>query len=99
MPSKKVSVILTYANSGVQPPVFLAGTFSEPAWHPWEMDFTTDENGEHRFHREVQVDEGGEFEYKFRIGNGDWWDVNEEAPTGPFQFVHTSIFPSIHKQN
>jgi hypothetical protein len=82
MSSKKVSVTLTYASSGAQPPVFLAGSFSEPEWGPQEMEFTTGENGELHFHKEVEVDEGGEYQYKFRIGHGDWWELNEQAPTG-----------------
>lgn len=97
MSSKKVSVTLTYTSSGAQPPIFLAGSFSEPAWHPQEMDFTTDENGEHNFHKEVEVDEGGQFQYKFRIGLGDWWTLNEQAPTGMFHFLTLYHIPSSSK--
>jgi hypothetical protein len=94
MSSKKVSVTLTYASTGAQPPIFLAGSFSEPAWDPQEMDFTTDENGEHHFHKEVEVSEGGDFQYKFRIGLGDWWALNEQAPTGRFYFSTQYHIPS-----
>ena len=79
MSSKKVLVTLTYASPGAQPPIFLAGSFSEPAWYPQEMHFTTDENGEHEFHKEVLVEQGGQYQYKFRIGDGDWWALNEQA--------------------
>lgn len=82
MSPKKNPVTIKYTNSGTQPPVFLAGSFSEPPWHPQEMDFTTGENGEHKFYKEVIVEEGGQFQYKFRLGMGDWWVLNELAPTG-----------------
>lgn len=72
---------VTYAKPGTQPPVYLAGSFSEPEWHPEEMEFTT-EGTEHQFHKKILAEEGGSFQYKFRIGNGDWWVLNEEAPTG-----------------
>lgn len=87
MSSKKVSKILTYTSSDAQPPVFLAGSFSEPAWDPQEMQCTTDENGEHHFHKEVEVDEGGSYQYKFRIGPSDLWALNEQAPTSRFHFL------------
>lgn len=86
MSSKKVFVTLTYASPGAVPPIFLAGSFSEPAWHPQEMEFRADENGELQFHKEVQVEEGAQFQYKFRIGTGEWWALNEQAPTGMFPF-------------
>jgi hypothetical protein len=82
MSPRKVPVTLTYASSGAQPPIFMAGSFSEPAWHPQEMDYTTNEDGEHEFRKEVMVDEGSQHQYKFRIGMGDWWALNEQAPTG-----------------
>jgi hypothetical protein len=100
MSSKKVSITLTYASSGAQPPVFLAGSFSEPVWDPQEMEFTTDENGELHFHKKVEVDEGGEYQYKFRIGLGDWWELNEQAPTGRFHsLIRLSYTLVFYKQS
>jgi hypothetical protein len=83
MSLKKDLVTLTYASPGAQPPIFLAGSFSDPKWHPQEMEYKTNpDTGEHQFYKEVLVEQGGEFQYKFRIGTGDWWVLNEEAPTG-----------------
>lgn len=48
------------------------------------MQYTTDEQGEHKFTKEVEVEEGQEYQYKFRVGEGDWWLLNEEEPTGTF---------------
>ncbi|CZT07537.1 uncharacterized protein RCO7_09782 [Rhynchosporium graminicola] len=82
MAPKTVSVTVKYAVPGTQPPIFLAGSFSDPAWEPQEMQFTTDENNEHEFSKEVNVEQGKEYQYKFRIGLGDWWILNENSPTG-----------------
>jgi hypothetical protein len=82
MAPKSVSVTVKYSKPGAQPPLFLAGSFSEPAWHAQEMQYTTNEAGEHEFYKEVQVEEGSAYQYKFRIGEGDWWLLNEDSPTG-----------------
>ncbi|KAE9367435.1 hypothetical protein N431DRAFT_470868 [Stipitochalara longipes BDJ] len=80
MAPKSVSLTVRYSKPGSQPPIFLAGSFSDPAWHPQEMQYTTNEAGEHDFYKEVQVEEGGAYQYKFRIGEGDW-ELNEDSPT------------------
>ncbi|KAI9742600.1 MAG: hypothetical protein M1818_003741 [Claussenomyces sp. TS43310] len=79
MTSTKVTRKVTYVKPGTQPPIYLAGSFSEPAWHPEEMQYTT--NGpEHEFYKEVMTDEGAQHQYKFRIGSGEWWVLDEDAP-------------------
>ncbi|PVH80081.1 hypothetical protein DL98DRAFT_515767 [Cadophora sp. DSE1049] len=82
MASKTVSISVKYSKPGTQPPIYLAGSFSDPAWQPQEMQYTTDENNEHEFFKEVNVEQGKEYQYKFRIGPGDWWILNEDSPTG-----------------
>lgn len=82
MAPKSVSVTVKFSKPGTQPPLFLAGSFSEPAWQPQEMQYTTNEAGEHEFYKEVQVEEGTAYQYKFRVGEGDWWMLNEDSPTG-----------------
>ncbi|OLN93895.1 hypothetical protein CCHL11_03402 [Colletotrichum chlorophyti] len=76
-----VSVTITYRQPGTQPPIFVAGSFSEPQWEPQEMQFTTEEDGEHTFYKTVEVSPGSQFQYKFRVGVGDWWVLNEDAAT------------------
>jgi hypothetical protein len=78
MSSHKVTV--TYAHPGAQPPIYLAGSFSD--WQPEELEYTK-EGDEYIFKKDVVV-KGGEYQYKFRIGPGDWWVLNEDAPTGDF---------------
>ncbi|KAN0095702.1 hypothetical protein V8E51_016413 [Hyaloscypha variabilis] len=80
MAPKSVSVTIRYSKPGSQPPIFLAGSFSDPAWHPQEMQYTTSEAGENEFYKEVQVEEGSAYQYKFRIGEGEWM-LNEDSPT------------------
>lgn len=75
---------VVYDKQGTQPPVYLAGSFSEPPWVPEEMEYTTDAGGEHSFRKTVLVEEGKEYQYKFRIGTGDWWALNEDVPVGTF---------------
>ncbi|KAH7348373.1 hypothetical protein BKA65DRAFT_259425 [Rhexocercosporidium sp. MPI-PUGE-AT-0058] len=82
MAPKTVSVSVKYSKPGTQPPIYLAGSFSEPAWEPQEMQYTTDASNEHEFFKEVDVEQGKEYQYKFRIGPGDWWILNEDSPTG-----------------
>jgi hypothetical protein len=83
MAPKTVSVTVKLSQQGIQPPIFLAGSFSDPAWQPQEMQHTTNETGDYEFYKEVQVEEGTEYQYKFRVGEqGDWWMLNEKSPTG-----------------
>lgn len=82
MASPTVTVTVKYSKPGTQPPVYLAGSFSDPAWQPQEMEHTTNADGEHEYHKDVQVEKGKEYQYKFRLGPGDWWTLNEDAPTG-----------------
>jgi hypothetical protein len=67
------------------------------------MQYTTNEAGEHEFYKEVQAEEGNVYQYKFRVGEGDWWMLNEDSPTGmapiyiresTVNFLHSLIFPS-----
>ncbi|KAJ5039062.1 uncharacterized protein L3040_006732 [Drepanopeziza brunnea f. sp. 'multigermtubi'] len=84
MAPKTVSVTVRYSKPGTQPPIYLGGSFDDPQWHePREMQYTTDENNEHDFYTEVNVEEGKEYQYKFRVGPGDWWVLNEASPTVP----------------
>lgn len=82
MANRKVPVTITHRVSGIQPPLFVAGTFSDPQWDPKEMEFTAGSDGEHIFTKEFEVEPSSKIQYKFRVGYGDWWMLNENAPTG-----------------
>ena len=77
-----VSTKITFEKDGVQPPVFVAGRFTE--WNPVEMAYDTAESGgviRNVFTHQVELDPG-DYQYKFRLGHGDWWLLDESAPTG-----------------
>ena len=44
------------------------------------MEYEKQADGENRFHKTFQADEG-EYQYKFRLGPGDWWALDEGVPT------------------
>jgi hypothetical protein len=81
MASKPVSVTVRYFKPGTQPPVFVAGSFSDPEWQPQEMQHNL-KGGEFEYYKEVHIEAGKKYQFKFRIGNGDWWVLDEEFPTG-----------------
>ncbi|KXX79451.1 hypothetical protein MMYC01_203729 [Madurella mycetomatis] len=77
----RIPVVINYYKPGTRPPIFVAGTFSDPPWQPQEMEHTAREDGEHDFKKEVYGEPGSKIQYKFRIGDGDWWVLNGDAPT------------------
>lgn len=82
MAIRKVPVTITHRVRDIQPPLFVAGTFSDPQWTPHEMDFKTGSDGEHIFTKDFEVEPGSKLQYKFRVGHGNWWQLNDDAPTG-----------------
>lgn len=99
MSPRKHVVTITFSSPGAKPPVFVAGTFTEPPWEPHELGFEIctpkDGNGhvpEYYFFKNFDV-AAGEYQYKFRLGPGDWWvcDENEEIGTNMFQASHIDI--------
>lgn len=96
-PKQEVPLTITYHQPGTQPPVFLAGDFSQ--WAPQEMSYSTTDAGEHFFTETIKVPEGTEVQYKFRLGPGDWWALDETAEKGRlpslvFRFCSTLATPS-----
>ncbi|KAI8624401.1 hypothetical protein F5Y19DRAFT_491030 [Xylariaceae sp. FL1651] len=81
MASRKVLITFTFNRSGVQPPVFVAGSFSDPPWEPQEMVASKDQHGEFIFTKQIMVHEDSEIQYKFQHGSGDWWALDPNAET------------------
>ncbi|KAG6011536.1 hypothetical protein E4U43_008250 [Claviceps pusilla] len=79
MPASNTTVTVNYRKRGLSPPVFVAGTFTEPAWESQEMHSLTDESGEHHFTIQVPVEPGKEYQYHFRASGQDDWFVDEHA--------------------
>lgn len=87
--SDKRTVTITYKHPGAQPPVYIAGSFTTPAWEPQELqavpvpegDSASDvvsDGSEYVFSRQFEI-AVGDWQYKFRLGDGDWWVCDETA--------------------
>lgn len=81
MNTEHSSVKISYKSAVIQPPLFIAGTFSNPPWTPQEMEHSKMANGEQMFTTTIKGSPGSTVQYKFRVGTGDWWILNESAPT------------------
>lgn len=83
--SRKQKVTITFEAPGTQPPVFLCGDFTSPSWAPHELN--PEETAmigdwvEYRFSKDFEAPEG-RWQYKFRLGTGDWWVCDEKTETG-----------------
>ncbi|ENH64646.1 hypothetical protein FOC1_g10013921 [Fusarium oxysporum f. sp. cubense race 1] len=76
----KTPCTITYKKPGTLPPVFLAGSFTDPQWQLQEMEYTTDQNGDHIFRSEVMLEPDQDYQFKLRIGH-DNWALAENYPT------------------
>ncbi|OQV11063.1 hypothetical protein CLAIMM_14965 [Cladophialophora immunda] len=76
-----VAITITFEKDNVQPPVYIAGSFTE--WSPREMSFETAPttgSTQNVFLYKADL-EPGDYQYKFRLGPGDWWALDESSPT------------------
>lgn len=73
-------VTIKYSSPGLQPPVYITTSLSDPQWDLLEMDCGELPGGEREFVKTFHADEG-EYQYKFRLGPGDWWACDEGMPT------------------
>ncbi|KAH7061050.1 hypothetical protein B0J12DRAFT_279639 [Macrophomina phaseolina] len=78
----KVPVTITFSVPGTRPPVYVASSLTNPAWEPLEMDLKEERtaSGDLVFEKSFDAIESGEYQYKFRLGPGDWWVCDESAP-------------------
>ncbi|KAF2481617.1 hypothetical protein BDY17DRAFT_311289 [Neohortaea acidophila] len=91
----KQNVTVEYSAPGLQPPVYICTSLSEPPWEAIEMhrdlapapcppastksDPAYTSGGGYVFSKTFCVEEG-EYQYKFRLGEGDWWVCDEGRP-------------------
>lgn len=80
VPIMKQHVIIEYSSPGLQPPVYIFTSLSDPQWDGIEMQSKNEGVGEYVFSAAFDVEEG-EYQYKFRLGPGDWWVCDEDKPT------------------
>lgn len=83
-----VLTAIRLSKPGLSPPVFLAGSFTK-----WQANIEMDHElvgdgptGYFIFSKVVDL-EPGEHQYKFRLGDGNWWIADEAVTTGLQQFV------------
>lgn len=82
-----------YSHPGLQPPVYIAGSMCN--WEPIEMKQKHKEDGELVFEHEFEA-APGEYQYKFRLGPGDWWVLDETKPTGRHKTRQSSVEGEHH---
>lgn len=75
----KHPITIDFTAPGLQPPVFVGTSLSNPEWQPVEMDAKWDDNGEWKFSKTFEAEEG-EYQYKLRLGPGDWWICDDSKP-------------------
>jgi len=80
MADSQVNAKFAFQKPGTQPPVYVAGSFSNPPWQPHQMEATQRDDGEYIFTKSWPVEEGVDIQYKYRIGDGDWWLLDESEP-------------------
>ena len=87
-----VSTTLKFSKADIQPPVFVAGSFTE--WSPCEMTHEKAEAPGSGYLFSCTVDlKPGRYQYKYRLGHGDWWVLDESAPTGVLIVSFLQIYP------
>lgn len=75
-----VVVEITYEKYGTAPPVFVAGSFTD--WTAVELEYKTreiDGTIHNQFIKQFDLIPG-QYQYKFRLGYGDWWTCDESKP-------------------
>ncbi|KAK7548059.1 hypothetical protein IWX46DRAFT_43540 [Phyllosticta citricarpa] len=79
----KIPVTITFFHPNTSPPVFVATSLTNPPWQVVEMDVKQERtpSGDLIFEKKFDAVEAGEYQYKFRLGPGDWWVCDDNAPT------------------
>lgn len=75
----KIPVTIEFASPGLRPPVYVGTSLSDPQWEPLEMEHFSRHDGEFTFRKFFAVEEG-EYQYKLRLGPGDWWVCDDTQP-------------------
>lgn len=75
-----MDVTIDFRSPGAVPPIYIASSITLPQWEPQEMDFENDQDGAFHFYKKNENVKDGEYQYKFRLGGGEWWILDETAP-------------------
>lgn len=94
----KYPVEITFTSAGLQPPVYVTTSLSDPQWEPIEMEFDQSKEGEHEFFKSFDAEEG-EYQYKFRLGPGEWWVHDETRPAIDDGFGNKNNFLTVKRKD
>jgi hypothetical protein len=74
---------ITFTQPGVQPPVYVVTSLSNPPWETLELNVTNEktDSGDLIFARQFENVDEGSYQYKIRIGDG-YWVVDESKDSG-----------------
>ena len=81
---QKQAVQIVYPYPEAEPPIFVAGDFTDPPWDPHELNYEKTSTGESRFSRSFNITDG-EWQYKFRLGSNsseEQWICDNNTETG-----------------
>jgi hypothetical protein len=80
---------ITFAQTGVQPPVYVLTSLSDPPWEAIEMDVDKDQTASANliFTRQFDSVAEGSYQYKIRVGDHHWV-VDEQKDTGTLHVCH-----------
>ena len=59
------------------------------------MQYIATADGQYQFSKDIELEAGKEYQYKFRLGPGDWWVLDEEAPVGKLLLSVISLIPIV----
>lgn len=97
--SSETSVVeITYSSPGARPPVYVAASFTLPAWQPEELGYRIRKNASNKssykyeFFKSFHVSVGT-WQYKFRLGTGDWWACDEQHEIGTTRLFVIACIP------
>jgi len=83
------SATITFSQTGLQPPVYVVTSLSEPPWEILEMSVDTEQTASANaiFTRRFDNVPEGDHQYKIRIGDGHWV-VDESKDSGTPKSFH-----------
>jgi hypothetical protein len=90
-------VTITFAQTGVQPPVYVVTSMSEQPWEPLEMSVEEEQTASANliFTRQFKNVAEGDHQYKIRVGDGHWV-VDESTDSGT---LNRPTKPTNHQTN
>ncbi|CEJ89303.1 hypothetical protein VHEMI05153 [[Torrubiella] hemipterigena] len=94
--SPNIPVKISFHGQEADAKVFIASTFTKPAWELLEMEANTLDGSDAYFTKTFHPKQGKDYYYRFRIGRDGEWTVDESKPIGADDNGHrVNIFNAI----